>query len=867
MSDIVDRLRAALRDRYVIERELGQGGMATVYLARDLRHQRRVALKVLRPELAATMGPDRFLQEVRVTANLQHPHILALFDSGEADGFLYYVMPYLEGESLRERLDREGELPVLEAVRILREVTDALATAHQMGVVHRDIKPDNVMLSGRHAVVTDFGVAKAVSEATGRHELTTAGVALGTPAYMAPEQATASENIDHRADIYAVGALGYELLAGHPPFTGATSQQVLAAHVTQTPLPVTELRSSVPPALGAVLMRCLEKKPADRWQSAEQLLSQLEAFSTPGTGVTPAQMMPTEAAVPASRTPLWLKTAVPVALVLGAFGIWQVSRGAGPESTDAVAAGEVANRLVVLPLQNLTADPELDVWGKLAADQIARAIDQPRPVPVVPSSTVTDAIRSLGDGASTQSIASAVEATHALTGTVALTGGRIRFEAELLDARSGQRLRTLDPVTGPYPDSTDALIAALSQQAAAAAVVHLGPDGPPWSEVQSVPVTLAAYQDYLEQSDLFCAVDYPGSIEAGKRALAGSPEYVPAMLVMMIAYNNLGMDQEADSMIMVLDRYRGEMMTIERLQLDWMTGNRTGNPDLSERAAEEAYRVDPSGMGAIMGYQTAWRQGRMADAIERFEHIDLDGACQWRGAWTQGAGPYHALERFDEELALARHGLGVYPGYMGLMDIEIRAFAGMGRIEAVDSLLDVMAGLPPDPAFSPLLRPLWAGLELRAHGHDEAANRAFQRALEALAAMPPAASRYNRGRVYYYTGRWEDADTVFESLLEEQPAVVDYLGYRGASLARLGRREEALEISARVGRITGSNLRGIPLLYQAIIAAALGDRDDAVRLLREAFAAGADHGISIHREPAFEDLRGYSPFDALTAPK
>ena len=182
MSDTITRLNAALADRYEIERELGEGGMATVYLARDLRHERKVALKVLRPELAATMGPERFLQEVRVTANLQHPHILPLFDSGEAGGFLYYVMPYLEGESLRERVGREGELPVAEAVKILCEVVDALATAHRMGVVHRDIKPDNVMLSGRHAVVTDFGVAKAVSEATGRHELTTKGVALGTPA-------------------------------------------------------------------------------------------------------------------------------------------------------------------------------------------------------------------------------------------------------------------------------------------------------------------------------------------------------------------------------------------------------------------------------------------------------------------------------------------------------------------------------------------------------------------------------------------------------------------------------------------------------------------------------------------------------------
>ncbi len=200
MSDLIDRLRSALADRYSIEKEIGAGGMATVYLAEDVRHHRKVAVKVLRSELAATLGPERFLREIEIAAKLQHPHVLPLYDSGEAQGFLFYVMPFVEGESLRAKIDREGELPVGEAVRIMRDVVDALAYAHEHGVVHRDIKPDNVMLSGRHAMVTDFGVAKAVSEATGRQQLTTAGVALGTPSYMAPEQAAADPHVDHRAD-------------------------------------------------------------------------------------------------------------------------------------------------------------------------------------------------------------------------------------------------------------------------------------------------------------------------------------------------------------------------------------------------------------------------------------------------------------------------------------------------------------------------------------------------------------------------------------------------------------------------------------------------------------------------------------------
>ncbi len=286
-ADTVARLNTGLDGRYRIDSELGKGGMATVYLAEDVKHHRQVAVKVLRPDLAATLGSERFLQEIEIAARLHHPHILPLYDSGEADGFLFYVMPYEQGQSLRERLAKDGELPVADAVRILQDVVDALAHAHEHGLVHRDIKPDNVMLSGRHAMVTDFGVAKAVSEATGLQQLTTAGVALGTPAYMAPEQAAADPHIDHRADIYAVGALAYELLTGRPPFTGTTMQAVLAAQVTDTPDPVTKHRESVPPALESLVMRCLAKRAADRWQSADEMLPHLEAVATPSGSVTP----------------------------------------------------------------------------------------------------------------------------------------------------------------------------------------------------------------------------------------------------------------------------------------------------------------------------------------------------------------------------------------------------------------------------------------------------------------------------------------------------------------------------------------------------------------------------------------------------
>ena len=321
----LERLTAALADRYAIERELGQGGMATVYLAEDLKHHRQVAIKVLRPDLAAALGAERFTQEIEIAARLQHPHILGVHDSGSADGFLYYVMPYVAGESLRERLTRQGELPIHEAVRLLAEVADALGHAHSQGVVHRDIKPENIMVSGRHALVMDFGVAKAVSEASGRNRLTTLGVALGTPAYMAPEQASADPHIDHRVDLYALGVMGYELLAGRPPFTGASPQQVLAAHVMQTPELVSTHRPSISPALANVIMKALEKRPADRWQTAEEMLAQLEPLATPSGGLTPTETRPVMAIRPRGPWPMFLLAG---AGVIGCvmLGIWLMNR-------------------------------------------------------------------------------------------------------------------------------------------------------------------------------------------------------------------------------------------------------------------------------------------------------------------------------------------------------------------------------------------------------------------------------------------------------------------------------------------------------------------------------------------------------------
>jgi serine/threonine-protein kinase len=320
----VERLNAALSGRYRIERELGAGGMATVYLAEDLKHDRKVAVKVLKPELAAVVGADRFLTEIRTTANLQHPHILALFDSGEADGFLYYVMPYVEGETLRDRLDRERQLGVEESVRIARDVVDALDYAHRKGVIHRDIKPANILLHDGRPVVADFGIALAVS-AAGGGRLTETGMSLGTPHYMSPEQASADRDLSARSDVYSLGCVLYEMLAGQPPHTGPSAQRILVSILTEEPKSVTELRHTVPANVAAAVAKSIEKLPADRFETAQRFREALEdeSFSY-RTSAQPIAVSHQPAVGPAAVRP-WLADHRSVAALALAVGMTAVA--------------------------------------------------------------------------------------------------------------------------------------------------------------------------------------------------------------------------------------------------------------------------------------------------------------------------------------------------------------------------------------------------------------------------------------------------------------------------------------------------------------------------------------------------------------
>jgi eukaryotic-like serine/threonine-protein kinase len=430
-DDVRSALQEALGSAYAIERELTGGGMSRVFLAAETALGRQVVVKVLPSEMAGQVSADRFRREIALVARLQHPHIVPLLTAGEVGDLPYFTMPFIRGESLRARLAKEGELPVSEAVRILREVASALEFAHQADVVHRDIKPDNILLSGGSAMVTDFGVAKALSAATTQSEgqITSLGVAIGTPAYMAPEQASADPMVDHRADVYAWGVLAYEMLTGAPPFTGRPAAALLAAQATQAPEPVTTRRASIPPALGALVMRCLEKRPADRPQSVAEIVRSLDLVTTPSGGSQPTSSVVGAAA--SSRGVgrwVWLAAAV-VVVAGGSMLLWRKLYRSGP------AVGPPRS-LAVLPFANTSGDSTQQYFADGMTDDIATALLN---LGVrVASRTTSYALGA--QQATPQQVRATLGVDAVLEGKVSRLGDRLHVTADLVNAVDGTTL-------------------------------------------------------------------------------------------------------------------------------------------------------------------------------------------------------------------------------------------------------------------------------------------------------------------------------------------------------------------------------------------------------------------------------------------
>jgi len=505
----IDRLAAALADRYRIERELGAGGMATVYLAHDIKHDRNVALKVLSPDLAATIGHERFLREITNTASLRHPHILPLFDSGEAGGLLYYVMPYVDGETLRGRLDHEKQLPVDETLRITAEVAEALTYAHARGLVHRDIKPENILIDAGHAVVADFGIARAISTAGGE-SLTQTGLAIGTPAYMSPEQAAGESDIDGRSDQYALACLTYEMLAGQPPFTGSSAASVLYQQLSAEPRPVTQLRAPLPTNVSAALQRALAKNPADRFATPTEFAATLRTESRPTV----------------KRVSRRVQYALGAALALAAAGAaWRA------RATDA-NGGLDSNVVAVLPFR-VGGDPSIAYLRESMLDLLqARLMTSAGPRTVEPRTLLAAWRRSVGNENddlsedASASLARKLGAGRMLLGSAIATPGVIALTGSLSRVSDGRELAR-ETVSGP-PDSIAALVDRLT------AALLIGEAGETRRSGGGLATTsLDALQDYLAGRKASRRGDYFGAMTLFSRAFARDSTFAEAAFAMV----------------------------------------------------------------------------------------------------------------------------------------------------------------------------------------------------------------------------------------------------------------------------------------------------------------------------------------------
>jgi serine/threonine-protein kinase len=418
MSAPEERLVSALADRYRIERELGEGGMATVYVAQDLKHDRKVAVKVLKPELAAVLGAERFLAEIKVTANLQHPNLLPLFDSGAADAFLYYVMPYVEGETLRARLTRERQLPVDETIRLVSLMAGALDYAHAHGVIHRDLKPENILLQAGQPVIADFGIALAVAQAGGSR-VTETGLSLGTPHYMSPEQAGGDRDLDARSDQYALGAVTYEMLSGEPPHTGPTAQAIIARLMTETPRSLRATRPGIPVTVDLTIGRALAKTPADRFPSCGAFANALVVGMTSGA---------TSAVAAPRRRGGWVAAAIAlVALAAGGLGLVRYLRG-GTTTIDSI---------VVLPFENRSNDAEAEYLSDGLTVSISNSLSRLPGLRVIPTSV---AFHYKGKAMNAQQVGDELRIAAVLTGRVAQRGDSLFVSVELDDVRQGSQL-------------------------------------------------------------------------------------------------------------------------------------------------------------------------------------------------------------------------------------------------------------------------------------------------------------------------------------------------------------------------------------------------------------------------------------------
>jgi serine/threonine-protein kinase len=875
MTDQLDRLKTALADRYTIEREIGSGGMATVYLVQDLKHERQVAMKVLRPELAAALGPERFLQEIKIAANLHHPHVLPLYDSGEAEGFLYYVMPYVEGESLRDRLEREKQFAIDDALQIAREVADALSYAHSHGVIHRDIKPENILLESGHAVVADFGIARAV-DAAGGDRLTETGMTIGTPTYMSPEQAAGERDLDGRSDLYSLGCVLHEMLAGQPPFTGPTVESLVHQHLSVSPPSVTAIRPSVPGWVAAALERSLAKTPADRFNPVA-LFGEAIAPRMSATGEPVAVLQEAKSRAVWRRRGLIGAVAV-IVLVLAVLIGRSTSPVPGPESPRTAIA--------VLPFQNLSADEENAFFAPGLHDELMTQLAKVAALKVISRTSV------LGYAGTTKpltEIADELGVGTIVEGSVQVVGNRLRVNVQLIDAGTDEHLwanrydRTIDDAFVIQTDIAQRVVAEVGavlgseEQQAMAAIPTANPEayrqylqGRDYyrlADVQRRQRHFQIAQDFFERAvtlDSTFALAYAALSEVHGRIswhrFDTSPERLAWQRQAAERALHLAPDLPQAHLAMGLMHYLGRR--------DWPSA-------LEEMNLALEGLPNDGDLWRWIGYVHR-RMGHWDRVLEAFDRVSVLDPRRADGLYDLGCGALRVLRRYREAIECYDRAQTLAPD--AIEPDVLRAWTWViwqGRLDSVSTMSSRQEGASEDHYLGGLIRfqsqlLLW---ERRADSLLAVLGRARQGAIDAQTMYAPIT--LYAAWAHQLQGDSVMADAAFDSALIMLDSVVAVIpsdwrvhASRGLALAGLGRRRDALAEArwiAESAYYREDHYNGtIAAAARAKMLAQLGEADSALAEIERLLAQPSRESVhTIRLDPLYDPIRDDPRFQAL----
>ena len=879
MAELRDQLQKTLGGTYAFDRELGGGGMSRVFVAEETALGRKVVIKVLPPDLAATVNVERFRREIQLAAQLQHPHIVPLFSAGIADGLPYYTMPLVEGDSLRTRLIRHGELPIPDAVKILRDMASALSYAHDHGVVHRDIKPENVMLTKHHALIMDFGVAKALSAATNPgNSLTSMGVALGTPAYMSPEQATADPHMDHRADIYALGAVAYEMLTGRQMFGDRSPQAMLRAHAIEKPDPIEVRRASTPPSLSALIMRMLEKSPADRPQTAEDVLRTLDSFVLTPTGMTPTGTVP----MPATATQATPETTAPVvaraprrsrALIAAAVVGAGILAAGGMMAKGKLGNGDLdIARVIVPPFSNRTGDSRFDNLGVLATDWVTRGLTEAN----ISDVAVVDSMAAVASAAPTglsdaklQQMAVAAGAGRIIRGEIHRRNDSLEFQVLVLDSRSGMRLGNVQPSTAPL-DSPMVAIDRVRQRVMGTMATLANRRGTGLA-VSDVPPSYEAYTEFMRGEDEFLRYRYPQAIAHYARSAELDPSYAAPLVRSAYAYTNMARWEEADSVMRLLDQGTRRLSEYERIYLDRAKARVSGNWNDAYRAGQQLKALAPaSSFAQYIAAEVAVPVNRLNEARDRLEEL-WPSKYPTTFYYSNLSSVYHVLEDNKGEQRNAVKWAEQFPDLPQQLAGQVRYFSRRGSDTEVQRVVQEILARhnPPEYNSSGLMFALLS--ELAFHGRSELARTLWIEGADWLKRRPAAERRspwHRRSLAYSLAvlGQCEAARPLVDSIAAGDSSIVGIITV-GVSAVRCRDTARADSLSMVLADIERPDLRGDNVLGRARIAAAQGKKREAVQYLLDAIAQGQPYTGHFHQFPEFAPLRDFEPFKAAMKSK